>query len=700
MENAVFFYKNQIAISAFLMMSIVYEASDEKSKMIRYSADVQRGKLQVLRRGGGMGNNALVCYENLPDDYKAKIQRVIPDPFKAAQRNEVEALIEHNGAISDFYSEYEVEEGVKLKSIRVREYYNNAIVMVALGKLYREKRSYKKVLKIRQFWKWAAQQVTDLDRTKYAHNLPLNPLKLQHKYNAFFDATQFSDNFSYNLESVMKLGRFGVKTAAKVKDEIQESVLFELLKNNVDDVLVCDLYNYKAKQEGWKAITASSVGNWRVKWQMELHAARYGTTSFYNKVAMQHKRKRPEFPLYYWTMDGWDAELYYQETKIDKNGHSVTTYNNRATIYIVLDASINYPIGFAVGKSENGELIKAAMKNAVNHTAQLFGQRYSPQQLQSDRFGIKKITDLSEKGYTNNFTPARAKNAKAKVVEPYNLYLNKTYCRMFANWSGFGVKTSNDRQPNAEILNLNKKSFPTYEDLVKQLEQIIAFERGKKMEQYLSLWSVMPIETRLPMSDEKYLLMFGKSSAERELKGGNDGRILLQGNGLILTLNGQKYTYDCFDIEFRRNAATRWEIYFDEQDMSHAVAVNEDGTRRFMLEEKYTEGMDDVSRTYKDIEQGRKIERFNKQLQEHIIDFHAKMEKNVKQTGAPKLIESLFVGASSDKEFIAHAVESEKTLLTDSKGQHKQNRYLEHEKRRYAEVEMMEQEQECYVDLY
>ncbi len=64
---------------------------------------------------------------------------------------------------------------------------------------------------------------------------------LGYKFSDFFDATRYSDKFSYNLEAVMKLGRFGLKNAGKVKSEEQEGVLFKLLINNIDDVAVCGL---------------------------------------------------------------------------------------------------------------------------------------------------------------------------------------------------------------------------------------------------------------------------------------------------------------------------------------------------------------------------------------------------------------------------------------------------------------------------
>ncbi|HHT9079692.1 TPA: hypothetical protein ACT5CJ_002484, partial [Flavobacterium psychrophilum] len=69
-----------------------------------------------------------------------------------------------------------------------------------------------------------------------------------------------------------------------------------------------------------------------------------------------------------------------------------------------------YPIGYAIGSHESPELIKEAMRNAINHTAELFGQRFNPRQLQSDNYQSKTLTPVYE-ACTKYYTPAKVKNA-------------------------------------------------------------------------------------------------------------------------------------------------------------------------------------------------------------------------------------------------------------------------------------------------
>ena len=63
-----------------------------------------------------------------------------------------------------------------------------------------------------------------------------------------------------------------------------------------------------------------------------------------------------------------------------------TTYTNRKTMVVVLDACEKYPVGYAIGDHESPALIREALRNAVQHTKELFGERYKPLQLQSDNY--------------------------------------------------------------------------------------------------------------------------------------------------------------------------------------------------------------------------------------------------------------------------------------------------------------------------
>ena len=190
--------------------------------------------------------------------------------------------------------------------------------------------------------------------------------------------------FEYkNKEIEFNIIRRKRKTISIKIEEGEKESLLEMLINDprcLDNAQVARLYNMMAEQMKWKKITAATVAVWRDKLDMMVYARRRGVTDFRNNKTMQVKRSAPTYPLYFWTMDGWDVELMYQESE-----KGCTTYHNRPTVVVVLDACCKYPIGYAIGTHETPELIQEALRDAAKHTEILFGQMYRTNQLQSDR---------------------------------------------------------------------------------------------------------------------------------------------------------------------------------------------------------------------------------------------------------------------------------------------------------------------------
>lgn len=208
-------------------------------------------------------------------------------------------------------------------------------------------------------------------------------------------------------------------------------------------------------------------------------------------------------------------------------------------------------------------------------------------------------------------TPARVKNAKTKVVEPYFAYLNKTYCKLFNNWSGYGVTTDPKKQPNSEALNQNRHKFPDEAGVREQIQRIIQMERQRKIERFRKMMENLPAERRLPLSREQYLLNFGAETGYKNA---------IEGGGLRPTLLGMKRDYDCFDVRFRQYAGKQWIVKYDPDNLHEVLAVSEDGTLRFMLTEKYVQPMALAERKEGDSAQLQKVYDFNERLEQHIMD--------------------------------------------------------------------------------
>ena len=518
-------------------------------------------------------------------------------------------------------------------------------------------------MKAKKLWSQVAEIVQEIDRTRYPHQLPANPRSLERKCQAY----QQEGYESLIHKTYIQNNR----NAAKVGNDEQEAILATLISDprNLDNSQVASLYNMLAENMNWKKITGASVAVWRDKLQDVIYTRRHGTQAQQNNRAMQVKRRAPSLPLMYWTLDGWDAELMYQ---VKERGR--TTYHNRPTIVVVLDAYNKYPVGYAIGTHETPELTKEALRNAMRHTEELFGQMYRTAQVQSDRYAIGTMMPLYAQ-IGDKVTPAKAHNAKAKVIEPWFLRFNKKYCQIQPNWSGFGVTSKKTSQPNVEFLNKYKKEFPDYEGVCKQLEMAIEAERAELREAYIAQFQQIPSEKLLPMSMEQYLLHFGATTGHRNL---------LQGSGLKITIGGKKYDYDCFNPQFREHTSTRWQVMYDPEDMSRALAVNEDHTLQFLLEEKYVQPMALAERTEGDYEQLMRVREFNQQQDERRIERICGYQEKAAN----------FIEQHSTKELET----LQKLLITDSKGQHKNNRNKE--RLQIEDAQVVEEETITFDDLY
>ncbi len=606
---------------------------------------VRRGQVRQVQRGGN-GRVALYAVESLPMKWRTEVYKRYPDLQEQAESKEFLDTITPDGAAFDFFQGYQLSDGRHLPEDKVLEYSSNAAIMNAFRRCWdahvsKRQRSGKKATAAKDFWKRAAAALPRL-ADSFPHSLPGSPRRLQMKM-----AEYVRDGYVCFIS-----GKFLNGNAAKVSSDEQEKVMTALLShhNNLPDTLVAEGYNRFAEAMGWKPITAGAVAVWREKLGTVIRAGRLGVSNFRNNVTMQVKRSRPTTPFLMWSLDGWTVELLYQTTKPDKKGHNVTTYTNRLTMVVVLDVFNDYPIGYAVGTHESPALIKEALRDAAKHSQALTGSMLRANQVQSDRYAIKTMADLYAV-MGDKVTPAQAHNAKAKPVEPYFNYLNTHYCIRCQNWSGFGITSNPKRQPNSDALNRMRHSFPDEAGLRAQIAEMMRLERMAKYEAFMAGFANLKPEHRLPLSRESYLLNYGAETGFKNV---------LEGCGLRPTILGVKRDYDCFDLSFRDHAAERWTVRYDPDDLSQVLAVNEAGTRRYMLEEKYVQPMALADRKPGDAEQLERVRAYNKQLEAQTAERMALAYRTTEQliAGTPALRGSI----------------EDRLLITDSRGQHKDQR--------------------------
>lgn len=606
---------------------------------------VRRGRVTQVQKGGN-GRTALYAVDSLPLKWRTEVYRRYPDLQEQAESKEFVDTIEPDAKALVYFEDFTFDDEQHLSLERVAEYAANAAVMNAFRRCWeahvsKRQRTGKKAVAAKEFWARAAAALPRL-ADSFPHSLPGSARRLQMKFQEYMQQGYVC----------FISGKYRNCNAAKICDEDRENVIIALLAhhNNLPDTEIARSYNRFAVEHEWRKISASSVGVWRQKLWPVIMAGRLGVSNFRNNVTMQVKRSRPTTPLLMWSLDGWTVELLYQTTRTDKKGHNVTTYTNRLTMVVVLDVFNNYPIGYAVGTNESPALIKEALRDAARHSRELTGEMLRATQVQSDRYAIKTMHDLYAV-MGGKVTPAQAHNAKAKPVEPYFNYLNTHYCIRCNNWSGFGITSNPKRQPNSDALNRMRHHFPDEAGLRAQINEMMRLERMAKYEEFIAGYGKLKPENRLPLSRETYLLNFGAETGFKNI---------LEGCGLRPTILGVKRDYDCFDLTFRDHAAERWTVLYDPDDLRQVLAVNEAGTRRYMLEEKYVQPMALADRSESDSRELQRVRDFNKQLETKTAERLAIAYQSTQQ-----LIEATPALRGSIED---------RLLITDSRGQHKNNR--------------------------
>lgn len=620
------FYNNTLTVPASVLIEEEILTKPNYDKLVRV------GKIRKARDARGLGNYALVEFETMPERFRVKVVEKLGYPPKKQVQSQILKHYKTDYEAVDFFATYQIDDYRTLSPEHQEQYVADAQMLQALDIYIKEMKAFRKSRggSITKVWDEAAKAVAEV-KEQTGHKLPGTSRRLRDK---------LEDYQKDGYKSLIS-DKFLSANAAKVVDKQQEAFLRALLRDhrNLDNERIARLYEHTAAVTGWKCLSASTIGNYRAKWKLLTYGGNNGEKAFDNYVGMTVKRSAPSSPLLYWTLDGWDAELYFQKFE---NG--TTTYHNRLTMVVVLDPSIKYPIGYAIGRAESTDLIKKAIRNAVIHTEELFGAKHKVLQIQSDNYGKKAMKPIYE-AFSDYYTPAKVGNAKAKVIEPWFGYFNKKYCQLMYNWSGQGVKAA--KQPNSEFLNKIKSSFPDENSCKMQLMLMIEREREELKDKYLQAYAEMPDDAKKYVTEKDFLLHFGEDTGFLNSR---------SHSGIAPKINGVRYYYDSFDINFRKYDHLSWKIKFNPDDLSQVLAYNEEKQLQFLLQQKAEQPMAIYDHTEGDGAKLAQVRNFNKEIKAEILEVQAE---------DAKVIDHLF---SDHKELEGTLA---KSLLTDSRGQHK-----------------------------
>ena len=622
-------YRGHVGVSGAYMMDCI--------GVIDYKNALRRGHIRSLRRGGN-GRTALIDWQSMGTKMKAKVIEALGcDPAQMSRESLLRSILQKreqqllDTQAYEYYSQVTGKDGHYLKPEKVTELWNGAKILDAIGELLEEKRRAAEMgrlkLSVKREFEALANEI-DQQLVEWPNSLPTSGDRLRKKYN----------EYQLHGYEVLVHGLTGKESNHKARPVEVNAVIEALVASGakLNDAQVAKV----AETLGVK-IDRRRVQEIRKQNETMLAASREGKRTYQNSIAMQVDRERPDMPMKMWSLDGWTAELYYQES-VPGQGK---TYWKRLVVEMVVDVMNDYPIGYAIGEQEDAELISRALQNAVHHTREVLGGYYAPWQIQSDHYALKAMTP--KYGALAKFvTPASVGNAKAKPVERYFAYLESEYLWALVNNGGHNITAKT--LANDEWLNAHKYQFPDREGVEQQIGKIIEIERSRKIAAVREAWQQGDSAMHRELNMEGYLLAFGETGK------GN----MLTPNGLKLVRGGVEYKFDCFDIEMRQHRGERWTLRYDLGDMNQALAVSEDGTLRYMVEQKTKVPMALVDYKEEDWKALAEYRHYNAQLTERVTKHVCQVQEAAREYVTREQLESPMSAL----------------LLTDRKGQHKTNK--------------------------
>ncbi|MNS11900.1 hypothetical protein D3C72_434520 [compost metagenome] len=611
----------------------------------------------------------LIHYEDLKQEYKDRIITRYGNPYDQIARTPILNSVQNRPEANAFYMAHRFDGDKKLDIETVNKYTRADAWLTYINTMgLREIKDLFPGMKVPDFYSHVTALINiEKDRGKdktysgiyqLPGEFPATYQRLKTKAENYRNGT-FEDliNPSYGNKNSTKLGRNDGGFDPELHEKQMAVIRAVAAKhNNFDASEVKKYADIIFNANGWETIKASRIRQVLAPYRAALTPGRRGSKEHKNNIAMQVKRLAPQSPTYYWTLDGWTVELLYQSERINEAGKRYMDYNGRLTVVVVLDPYNKYPVGFAIGDRETPDLIKEAVRNAVDHVHQLFGApdngcRYTAHQLQSDNYQIKNLTPFYQAA-SHVFTPAGVGASNSKVIEPYFKYLNKTYCKPWSNWSGYGITANKKNQVNREYLNKIKHTFPNKEGAIMQVMDMMNRERSAKIEQYREGWNNMDIDKRTVISTENMIMLFGSAI-------GNTNQIT--GQGIVKQIDSIKYTYNSFDPLFRKNMHLDWQLYVDNNDKTKVLAISPDNKLRFVLDEINGIPMDLRSRTEVDHAYQARVDAYNAQDRDSISKMYAEDAEIVEET-----LQSIPL------QYTSHDETALKLMFTDSKGQQKE----------------------------
>jgi len=496
----------------------------------------------------------LIEFEKLKDEYKTRLEARFGSPYEYMAKMPIRNLVKWDNSAEEFFLRYRYDENKPLPIEHVKKYTTAANWLNMFKALNQDKKALKKLLNlsIEQFYVHALEIIK-------ADNIGLPT-----SYRRLLAARNEYESKGYVC---LIDWRFGNKLASKVNDELSESTLLEMIShpNQYDDVFIAQQYNLWAKLQ-------SSLGQQTYRKKEALVIMyREGNAELKNRFLPQVKGFRPTAPLYMVESDDNHLDLLF----IDPDDGTPHKHFHKYKAIVVIDSFNDYVLGYAYAETLSDELVKAAYLNAMYHIRSLTGRWHLPHETKTDRWSIKSLKPFYESLGNYMDTPVGSKN-RGYIENFFGSPHWKRCLKIGANNYTGNNMTAKFRGVNTEVLNRNKKDYPTIGDeAVVQVENF--FHRLRfmpqsngisKHDQWMAAFKALPMEDKRIINDEQFLLKFGIEHNT------NERGIRITNRGVEPQINNVRYSYTLKVDSLMEYVGKPVSVIYDPFDMSRVLITD------------------------------------------------------------------------------------------------------------------------------
>lgn len=330
-----------------------------------YSSAVNRGRLNVVRRGGGAsGCVALIAVDSLPTKYREKVEEAFPGGPEVRLRGWITSNYEVDQNAIVFFNDRK-QTGLDLTPDKIQEYVVNASVLNTCIKLYNRASAYRKLMGEKYDWEMMAATIKLL-KEEYHHTLPESTLRFRKKVN----------EYQKGGYGVLISGKFGNQNTRKVDLKTEKLVMgLQLLPNkpynsqvkDLYDAFVCgelDVYDVQTgelfnpedfcdKDGNPKSLSDSTIRNILNKPKNRLiwDKSQLSWSSFMHEAMPHMHRHQGEYSLSQVTMDDVDLTRKLKDTKL------------RVKAYYAYDVVSQCVIGASYSRDKDQNLVRDCFRD-------------------------------------------------------------------------------------------------------------------------------------------------------------------------------------------------------------------------------------------------------------------------------------------------------------------------------------------------